>query len=140
MRACTHSVSHSDTKRRTPWAHVPIATLFAEHNPLARRPDGTVRCGHEPFHGSRSGRCVIIWPSTGYWWCSSCRTGGDAVTYVMARDGCVYAAAVQWLGERYGFPKSWQPGWRERASWPRIYAALSAPPAPSYVRLSGGKP
>jgi hypothetical protein len=132
----TRNISHIDAMRRALWAHV-LVDLFAKDNPVTRRPNSTLTCGHEPWHSSRSGRCVIIWPSTGRWWCSSCRKGGDAVTYVMARQGCDYASAAQWLGERYGFPKNWRSGWRERASWPRVYTAFSASSVPTYVCLEG---
>jgi hypothetical protein len=139
MVAYTRSLSHRDTERPALWARA-LVDLFGRDNILARRANGTVACGHEPWHGSRSGQCVVIWPLRGRWWCSSCGQAGDAVTYVMQRDDCDYATAVQWLGERYGFPKNWCPGWRERTSWPRRYVALSAPSPRPYRGLVRREP
>ena len=87
------------------WRHVPLPALFEQAgNPLTPRPNGTVQCGHEPVHGSRSGTCVILWPEAGRWWCSSCRQGGDAVQAVRSLEGCSYPAAVARLIDRYGAP------------------------------------
>jgi hypothetical protein len=87
------------------WQHVPLAPLFEQAgNPPTRRSNGTVQCGHEPVHGSRSGSCVIVWPEDGRWWCSSCHRGGDAVAAVQSLEGCPRPAAIARLGERYGFP------------------------------------
>src|SRR4051794_9058880 len=63
----------ADSGTISAWQHVPLATLFEQAgNALTPRPNGTVQCGHEPVHGSRSGSCVIVWPEEGRWWCSSC--------------------------------------------------------------------
>jgi DNA primase len=55
-------------------------------------------------HGSRSGTCVVAWPETGRWWCSSCGRSGDAAGFVMAALGVKYPAAAEWLTTRYGPP------------------------------------
>jgi hypothetical protein len=100
----------SRPRRATPapvsaWQHVPLAALFEQAgNGLTKRADGTVQCGHEPVHGSRSGSCVIVWPAEGRWWCSSCRRAGDAVQAVMSLQGCGYRAALARLIDRYGAP------------------------------------
>lgn len=73
-------------------------------NPLHWRSDGTFDCGHPPFHPSKSGRCVHVDPRAGLWYCSSCRTGGGPVAYVMALLDCSYRDAAAWLAERYGPP------------------------------------
>ena len=89
------------------WAHVPLAALFAEAgNRLFGHTGGMTECGHEPLHSSKSGRCVLIDPSTGRWWCRSCRRAGDAATLVMDLRGCQYPAAVAWLVERFGHPQT----------------------------------
>jgi hypothetical protein len=91
--------------RRSHWAHVPLDVLFsAQGNRLRTRSDGKVETGHEPMHGSRSGRCVLLDPSTGRWWCRSCGRSGDAATYVMMVLGCTYSVAAAWLSGRYGPP------------------------------------
>jgi hypothetical protein len=63
-----------------------------------------LKAAHQPVHGSRSGACVVVWPTAGRWWCSSCRTSGDAVIFVMQALGLAHPAAAAWLAERYGPP------------------------------------
>lgn len=90
---------------RSRWGHVPIADLFAAAgNRLHVRGSGRIETGHEPIHGSKGGHCVTIDPTTGLWYCRSCRTGGDAARYVRQLRGCTYAEAARWLTERYGIP------------------------------------
>jgi hypothetical protein len=85
------------------WAHVPLAELFEQAGNVVRaRSNGTLQTGHEPFHDSKSGTCLVIWPDTGRWWCSSCRQSGDAATLVMALQDTSYHAAARWLAGRYG--------------------------------------
>jgi hypothetical protein len=84
--------------------------LFTEAgNPLSYRADGLIDTGHEPFHSSRSGRCVFIDPVTGFWWCRACRKGGDAVTLVRLLRGCGYADAAAQLATRFGPPPGMRP-------------------------------
>jgi DNA primase len=71
---------------------------------MHQRSDGLVECGHEPFHTSKSGHCVLINASAGSWWCRSCRQSGDAAAFVMAINGWPYAQAADWLAARYGRP------------------------------------
>jgi hypothetical protein len=89
----------------SPWTHVPLADLFAQAgNRVHRRGDGLAESGHEPFHGSKSGRCVLIDPATGRWWCRSCRTSGDAARLLMDLRGCSYSQAETWMARHYGPP------------------------------------
>ncbi len=89
----------------TRWAHVPITALFERAgNRLFPRSNGSFDSGHEPVHGSKSGRCVLIDPARGRWWCRACRRGGDAVAAVMSLHGWTYPHAVRWLTEQYGPP------------------------------------
>jgi hypothetical protein len=111
--------------RSTPsrWRHVPLAELFAEQaNRVHHRSDGMLESGHEPVHASRSGRCVLIDPGLGRWWCRSCRKSGDAARLVMELRGCSYAPAAAWLAGRYGPP----PGRPGRAKARRRRFALEA--------------
>src|SRR3712207_7913895 len=55
----------------------------------------TIETGHEPLHGSRSGRCVVISVDVGRWWCRSCRRSGDAATHLADVLGCSYAEAAR---------------------------------------------
>ena len=92
--------------RTSPWAHVKLADLFRETgNVVHAVPGGEgLECGHQPFHGSRSGRCVRIDPKRGLWFCRSCRAGGDAVAFWMARTGLSRTIAARQLAERFGPP------------------------------------
>ena len=88
---------------RSPWAHVPLADLFVEQgNRIHRRSDGLTECGHEPIHGSNSGRCVLLDLDRGRWWCRSCRQLGDAPAYLAAVHGCRYRDAAELLAGRFG--------------------------------------
>ena len=89
----------------SPWKHVPVARLFErEGNALLSLRDGTVETGHQPFHGSNSGRCVSIAPDAGLWYCRGCRRGGDAATLLMALTGEPYRRVARTLAEQYGPP------------------------------------
>ncbi len=91
--------------RRSRWAHVPLAVLFASQgNPIHGRSDAVLECGHEPIHASTSGRCVRINLALGRWWCRSCRQSGDAASYLMAVRGCGYRDAAAWLAAWWGPP------------------------------------
>jgi len=50
------------------WLHVPLLDLFiGAGNRLYPRASGQIDSGHEPIHGSRSGRCVVISQDKGLW-------------------------------------------------------------------------
>lgn len=106
-RSAIHGVNADTSAPRTSrWAHVPIADLFhAAGNAAYERANGKIETGHEPLHSSKSGRCVVIEPEAGLWWCRSCRHGGDAAAFVMALHGWPYPRASVWLKERYGLPR-----------------------------------
>lgn len=104
-RLATEGAGRPTGRAPSRWAHVPLADLFGQAgNTAGRRGDGTAECGHEPFHGSRSGRCVTIDEARGLWYCRSCRRGGDAARLVTDLHGCSYRRAAEWLEARYGAP------------------------------------
>src|SRR5438067_304495 len=77
------------------WTNIPLIELFAEQgNRIRERSDGRLESGHEPFHSSRSGRCVLIDKTAGIWFCRSCRHGGDAATLIKRLRGCRDADAM----------------------------------------------
>lgn len=85
------------------WAHIPLALLFEEAgNTVHERTSGRLDTAHEPLHTSKSGRCVVIDPTKGLWWCRSCRRGGDAASLVMQVRGWSYHRAAAWLVLRFG--------------------------------------
>ncbi len=97
--------SRSAARPAARWAHVDLAALFAAAgNAVYRRGADSAEAGHEPLHGSRSGRCVLIDLPAGRWWCRSCRRAGDAATFVMDWRGWGYRPAAAWLTARYGPP------------------------------------
>ena len=99
------SRGNTEGERVSRWRHVPLADLFRQAgNEIHERTGGKLQTGHEPAHPSRSGTCVVIWPDSGRWWCSSCRQGGDAVTLIRALYGCTYQEAVWRLAQEYGPP------------------------------------
>jgi hypothetical protein len=106
---------------RSRWSHVPLGELFAAAgNAVHRRGEGVLESAHEPEHGSRSGRCVLIFVKSGRWWCRSCGARGDAATYIMRLHGVGYAEAAAWLVERYGEPAQRASGTTRRPLWRRL--------------------
>jgi hypothetical protein len=96
-----------NTPSKSKWTHVSLTEVFRlAGNRLYPRANGTFDCGHEPCHGSKSGRCVTINVANGRWFCRSCRRGGDAVAAVQSLFGLDYRGAVKWLTERFGPPKT----------------------------------
>lgn len=69
-----------------------LALVEAVVGPLQRRRSGTA-VGRCPWHGSRSGTCLVVWPAAGRWWCSNCRRSGDAAGWAALIEGISYAAA-----------------------------------------------
>jgi hypothetical protein len=105
------------TTSRSRWWYVRLPALFEDAgNRLYPKPNGTVETGHQPCHGSRSGRCVVVDPAKGVFWCRSCRTGGDAVTLLQQFHGWTRPQAVQHLTQQYGAAK---PGKRQLVSRPQ---------------------
>jgi len=99
-----------NTPSKSKWTHVSLTEVFRlAGNRLYPRANGRFDCGHEPCHGSKSGRCVLIDPSHGRWFCRSCRQSGDAVAAVRSLFGLDYRGAIKWLTERFGPPKTSYP-------------------------------
>ncbi|MBX6753654.1 MAG: bifunctional 3'-5' exonuclease/DNA polymerase [Thermorudis peleae] len=85
------------------WPHVPILELFREFGATLREKANGKYVGDHPWrHSSKSGTCLVVWPDEGRWFCSSCRTGGDAAALVADYRGCSYADACRWLEARFG--------------------------------------
>src|SRR4051812_14284636 len=87
------SRSAGDAGLRSRWAHVDLTALFSHFGNPVQAAGERLKTGHEPVHGSRSGTCVVAWPETGRWWCSSCGSSGDAAGFVMRALGTKYPAA-----------------------------------------------
>ena len=117
------------------WRHVPLVELFEQAgNTVVARSGGRFESGHEPLHRSKSGRCVLIDPSPGRWWCRSCRQGGDAIALVVALRSWTYGRAACWLTSRYGPPASSSPSAQRQA--PRgVRSPLTAVRGKGVVRV-----
>lgn len=90
-------------RRGNRWPHVPILELFHEFGATLREKANGKYVGDHPWrHSSKSGTCLVVWPDEGRWWCSSCRTGGDAAALVADYQGCSYVDACRWLEARFG--------------------------------------
>src|SRR5688572_14888975 len=87
-RTSAAPVGSDDTARpRSRWTHADLVDLFRHFGNPVQAAGERLKAGHEPLHGSRSGTCVVAWPATGRWWCSSCGRSGDAAGFVMAALG-----------------------------------------------------
>lgn len=78
---------------------VALQALIAEiTGPLQERSGGRM-VGHCPWHASRSGTCLIIFPGGRRWWCSSCRRGGDAAAWIALTEGTDRSEALRRLAD-----------------------------------------
>ena len=92
------------------WAYIPLSDLFtAAGNRVFPRGKGQFETGHAPVYSSNSGRCALLTPNVGWWYCRQCRKGGNAVKAVMSLQGITYTQAVNWLTQRYGLPPNSRP-------------------------------
>ncbi len=100
---------HVVTDRPAPWGAAVVVALFERlGNTVHARRGGFSDTGHEPVHGSKSGRCVLIFPE-GRWWCRSCRKAGSVIDLALLLRGCPYRQAVAWLTTQYGPPATSNP-------------------------------
>jgi CHC2 zinc finger len=108
-----------------------LSAITATVGPLTARQNGA-HIGPCPWHGSKSGSCLVVWPAENAWWCSSCKRHGDLVAWVALTEGIPFYAARRKLGisepprhpkERRRpngrmLPANWRPsGRRLRADW-----------------------
>lgn len=111
--SCPPSTTAPD-RRPSRWAHAPLARLFEEQGNRIYARGGRLESGHEPMHGSKSGRCVLIDAARGRWYCRSCRQSGDAATFIMRWRGWPYRRTAAWLVTHYGLPPDRAPRHRRR--------------------------
>ncbi len=60
--------------------------------------------GDCPLHGSSSGKCLVIYPSTGSFKCFHCGVSGDVIDLVAHYKRCDHVTAVNYLADRVGMP------------------------------------
>ena len=71
--------------------------IEAAAGPLRRRPNGSAEGGC-PWHGSKTGRCLVVFAGGRRWWCRDCKRGGDLAGWVAALEGITYGEARRRLG------------------------------------------
>ena len=69
-----------------------VAAIEAVVGPLTPRSAGRL-VGPCPWHASRTGACLVVWPAEGRWWCSSCKRVGDLAMWTSLIEGTDYATA-----------------------------------------------
>jgi hypothetical protein len=74
-----------------------LALIQQRVGPLRARPGGQFN-GPCAFHESRSGTCLVVWPDSGRWWCSSCHRSGDLVRWIAETEGISEREARARLG------------------------------------------
>jgi hypothetical protein len=95
-----HSTPGLDCQaRRTLQAAAPtpgtinLADLISKAvGPLRQRTNGTYT-GPCPWHGSKAGQGLAVWPVEGRWWWSSCKRHGDAAGWLQRSEGIDNATA-----------------------------------------------
>ena len=77
-----------------------IVSLVQETVELRKSGSGFMACC--PFHGEKTPSFYVS-PSRQTWHCfGACQEGGNAIKYLMKRDGLTFPEAVRILAERYG--------------------------------------
>ncbi len=55
-----------------------------------------------PFHDDRHATNFVVYPAKNCYKCFACGEGGDAVKFLMKKEGMTFDDAIRWLGRRYG--------------------------------------
>ena len=84
-------IDTADLKRRHP-----IAAVVARCG-VRLRPSGRALVGRCPFHEDRGRPNLHIYPDSARWWCYRCGVGGDAIDFVMAREGLGFLEACAFI-------------------------------------------
>jgi hypothetical protein len=86
-----------DRSRVDPVGGKLVVLVESAVGPLHHQSGGDLQ-GPCPWHGSQSGRCLVVFADGEAWWCRSCRRGGDVVAWVAAFEGVPIAEARRRLG------------------------------------------
>ena len=73
---------------QNPWPQVPLLDLIRASGCTVSPKDedeSKYEGDHAAAHGSKSGRCLVVWENEGRWHCTSCKQGGDAADWVEAQ-------------------------------------------------------
>jgi len=86
-----------------PYRRQLLALLEASGNGAIRwRGSDCFQTGHQPFHTSKSGTCLVVWLDTGTFWCSSCHAVGGAIEWLAAWKGISRRRAHLALAQKFG--------------------------------------
>jgi len=93
---------------------VDIVDLISESVQL--RKSGKNYTGFCPFHSNTRTPAFVVFPDTDTWRCfGQCNEGGDAISFVMKKEGWDFPEALQYLAERAGIELK-PPSPREQAA------------------------
>jgi len=113
---------------------VDLLTLIGRDTELKRMAstNGGEWAGPCPFCGGRDR--FRVWPNADppRWWCRQCACNGDAIAYIMQRDGLGFLAACDALGA----PRETLAARRISRQYP-TFPPLSAPPPPPLAENNG---
>ena len=90
---------------QNPWPQVPLLDLIRASGCTVSPKDedeSKYEGDHAAAHGSKSGRCLVVWENEGRWHCTSCKQGGDAADWVAHHEGVSREDAIARLVERFG--------------------------------------
>ncbi len=85
-------------------SRIDIVELIIESGVKLRK-SGRSYTGFCPFHDNKRTPAFVVWPELGMWKCyGACNEGGDAIKYVMKKEGLDFKEALKKLAERAGVP------------------------------------
>jgi DNA primase len=113
---------------------VDIVDLIGKSVALKRR--GKDFVGLCPFHSEKSPSFKVD-PARQYFFCFGCKTGGDAITYVMKRDRVEFFPALQLLAEQAGIELPRAGGQKQNASEKQALLAAHSASGAFFSKLLG---
>ena len=113
-----------------PLAYLDIVEILDSiGEPLTESRNETFVGGHLLSHESSSGTCLVVWPDTSTFYCSSCGKRGDLADFLVAVGGVENEPmssrdeAIEWLHKKLGAPPT---DWKVPIPLPDIFG----PPLP----------
>ena len=100
---------------------VDITEIVSGYIPLKRA--GASYKGLCPFHEEKT-PSFIVTPQRQTFKCFGCGKGGDAISFVMARENVDYPEAIRILAERSGIPVKYKEGGKEGIGRSDLYRVL----------------
>lgn len=88
-----------------------IQGVYPDDN-LELQPDGTWRCAC-PLHGGSNPMAFAVFPDNRYY-CFSCCSSGDLITYVMQRENLAFFQSIELLAEKYSIDLGKDEGYRKQ--------------------------